>query len=530
MINHVNNWEKANQEKNNKSVSDELERYKERVKTFEQRLNIDLSSHKKMIDSQIDDMIKEKLALKMQIDSVEQNLSNQIKEKESLLQTFTIFKNESKEKESKYQENEIDLENKIKELDHIVDKVGQSAQTVHIQHVAMHVIDDDETLILEEESQSKMSEKDVLLSVMNSSTLIDASVNVEMQRSESCDKCFNLDVELLKTQNAYNELLKRKEIVENAAQIPTATTVIPSMFKLDLDPIAPRFLRSKDEAPHAIIKCIKNIQVRLNATVCNVRIDNETEFVNHTLREFYENVSISNQTSVARTPQQNDVEAINTACYTQNRSLIRLCNNKTPYELMYDKKPDLSSLHVFGSLCYPTNDNVDLGKLNAKAYIGIFVSYAPAEKAFKIYKRRTQKIMDTIHVTFDELTTMASEHFNAPSTSIPSTQEPEQSPIISQGVEESPKTPHFHDDSHHETLHEDSTSQGSSSNVRPSHTPFELLGRWTKNHPIANMIGDPSRLVSTRKQLQTDVMRCYFDDFLTFVEPKNFKEATSEPS
>ncbi|GJX74587.1 hypothetical protein Tco_0313182 [Tanacetum coccineum] len=64
MINHVNNWEKANKEQNSESVTAELERYKERVKTFEQRLNIDLSSREKMIDSQMDDMIKEKLALK----------------------------------------------------------------------------------------------------------------------------------------------------------------------------------------------------------------------------------------------------------------------------------------------------------------------------------------------------------------------------------------------------------------------------------------------------------------------------------
>ncbi|GJZ02526.1 retrovirus-related pol polyprotein from transposon TNT 1-94 [Tanacetum coccineum] len=61
--------------------------------------------------------------------------------------------------------------------------------------------------------------------------------------------------------------------------------------------------RTKDEAPEAIIKCFKNIQVRLNATVCNVRTDNGTEFVNQTLREFYENIGISHQTSVARTPQ-----------------------------------------------------------------------------------------------------------------------------------------------------------------------------------------------------------------------------------
>ncbi|GJU96785.1 hypothetical protein Tco_1321541 [Tanacetum coccineum] len=124
--------EKANKEQNNESVTAELERYKERVKTFEQRLNIDLSSREKMIDSQMDDMIKEKLALKEQVDSLEQNLSKQIKEKECLLQTFTVFKSESKEKEDKYMENEIDLEKKIKELDNIIFKVGQSAQTVHM--------------------------------------------------------------------------------------------------------------------------------------------------------------------------------------------------------------------------------------------------------------------------------------------------------------------------------------------------------------------------------------------------------------
>ncbi|GKE33238.1 retrovirus-related pol polyprotein from transposon TNT 1-94 [Tanacetum coccineum] len=118
-----------------------------------------------------------------------------------------------------------------------------------------------------------------------------------------------------------------------------------------------RFLRTKDEAPEDIIKCIKNIQVHLNSTVCNVRTDNRTKFVNQTLREFYENVGISHQTSVARTPQQNGVvkrqnrtlvqaartmlifskapvflwaKAINTACYTQNRSLVRLRYNKIP--------------------------------------------------------------------------------------------------------------------------------------------------------------------------------------------------------
>nr|GEV06193.1 retrovirus-related Pol polyprotein from transposon TNT 1-94 [Tanacetum cinerariifolium] len=197
-----NGQAKANKEQNNESVTAELERYKERVKTFEQRLNIDLSSCKKMIDSQMDDMIKEKIALKEQVDSLEQNLSKQIKEKECLLQTFTVFKNKSKEKEDKYMENEIDLEMKIKEIDNILFKVGQSAQLVHVltkpqvfydnihkqalgyqnpfhlkkvqrtkptlydgivisdKHIVMHVIDDEETLILEEKSRSRILTED----------------------------------------------------------------------------------------------------------------------------------------------------------------------------------------------------------------------------------------------------------------------------------------------------------------------------------------------------------------------------------
>nr|GEU95349.1 putative ribonuclease H-like domain-containing protein [Tanacetum cinerariifolium] len=151
-----------------------------------------------------------------------------------------------------------------------------------------------------------------------------------------------------------------------------------------------RFLRSKDEAPKANIKCIKNIQVYLNATVHNVRTNNGTKFVNQTLREFYENVGVSHQTFVARTPQQNGVveraEAINTAYYAQNHSLIRLQYNKTQYDLMQNKKHDLSFFHVFGALCYPTNDNDDLGTINmglwhSKDTDMSLIAYADADHA-----------------------------------------------------------------------------------------------------------------------------------------------------
>nr|GEY22558.1 retrovirus-related Pol polyprotein from transposon TNT 1-94 [Tanacetum cinerariifolium] len=197
-----------------------------------------------------------------------------------------------------------------------------------------------------------------------------------------------------------------------------------------------KFLRSKDETPTFIIKFLKMIQVRLNVPVRRIQTDNGTEFVNQTLRDYYEEVGISHETSVARSPQQNGVverrnrtlieaartmliyaqaplfpwaEAVATTCFTQNRSIIRIRHGKTPYELLHSKLLDLSFFHVFGALCYPTNYSENLGKLQPKADIGIFIGYAPTKKAFHIYNRPTRRIVETIHVDFNELIAMASE-------------------------------------------------------------------------------------------------------------------------
>nr|GEV95639.1 hypothetical protein [Tanacetum cinerariifolium] len=102
-------------------------------------------------------------------------------------------------------------------------------------------------------------------------------------------------------------------------------------------------------------------------------------------------------------------EAAATICYTQNRSIIQRHHRKIPYELLHDRKPDLSYLHVFGALFYPNNNSKNLVKLQAKANIGIFIRYAPKKKAYHIYNQRTQKIIETIHVDFDELTAVASK-------------------------------------------------------------------------------------------------------------------------
>ncbi|GJW21594.1 retrovirus-related pol polyprotein from transposon TNT 1-94 [Tanacetum coccineum] len=201
-----------------------------------------------------------------------------------------------------------------------------------------------------------------------------------------------------------------------------------------------KFLRSKDETPEFIIKFLTQVQVRLNSTFRNIQTDNGTEFVNQKLKSYHEDFGVTHQTSVTHTLQQNNVvkrknwtlvevartmlifskaplflwaEAVATTCYTQNRSLICSCHNKTPYELLHVRKPNLKYLHVFGALCYPTNNSEDLGKLKPKADIGIFIGYSPAKKAYRIYNRWTRLIMETIHVEFDKLTSMASKQFSS---------------------------------------------------------------------------------------------------------------------
>ncbi|GJY20712.1 retrovirus-related pol polyprotein from transposon TNT 1-94 [Tanacetum coccineum] len=127
-----------------------------------------------------------------------------------------------------------------------------------------------------------------------------------------------------------------------------------------------KFLRSKDETQEFVVKLLKQLQVGLNKT------NGVVERRNCTLVEAAQTMLIFSKASMFLW-----TEAVATACYTKNRSLIHTLHNKTPYELVHDKKPDLSFLRVFGALCYPTNDSEDLGKLKAKADIGFFVGPTP---------------------------------------------------------------------------------------------------------------------------------------------------------
>nr|GEY40132.1 hypothetical protein [Tanacetum cinerariifolium] len=163
------------------------------------------------------------------------------------------------------------------------------------------------------------------------------------------------------------------------------------------------FLRTKDETPEVIKNFLKKIYVRLQAPVIIVP-KRVVKRKNRTLVEAARTMLIFSHASLFLW-----AEAIATACYTQNRSIIHRRFNKTPYELIQGKKPDISYLYVFGALCYSKNDCDDIGKLGAKGDIGFFIEYSANSVAYRVYNRRTKKIMETMNVTFDELLAMVFE-------------------------------------------------------------------------------------------------------------------------
>ncbi|GJX72981.1 retrovirus-related pol polyprotein from transposon TNT 1-94 [Tanacetum coccineum] len=295
-----------------------------------------------------------------------------------------------------------------------------------------------------------------------------------------------------------------------------------------------------------------------------IRTNNETEFVNQTLREYYEKIDISHETSVARSPQQNGVierrnrtlieaartmliyakallflwtEAVATACYTQNHSIIHLRHDKTPYELLHDKPPDLSfSMYLvhfvirqtiartwdilfqpmFDELLTPS-PSVDLPAPEVIAPIDEVVAPVPAVS------------------TGSPSSTIVDQ--DAPSPSNSQTTPETQPPVIPNDVEEDNhdiEVAHMGNDPYFGIpIPEIPSDQSSSSDsihtiVHPDHQISEHNSKWTKDHPLENIIGELDRPVSTRLQLHEQALFCYYDAFLTVVEPKTYKDALTQ--
>nr|GEX51990.1 retrovirus-related Pol polyprotein from transposon TNT 1-94 [Tanacetum cinerariifolium] len=267
-------------------------------------------------------------------------------------------------KEEKIKKELEEIETINIELDHMVTKLVTKNE--HLKQTYKQLYDSIKSLRVRSKEQ-----RDALIKQLNIKSAENSNLNASLQEKV-------LVITALKDTLSK---LKGKSVVNEAV---TLHPIDPELLKIDVAPLAPK-LQNNKTAHYDYLK--------------------HTQEETATLREIVENERLLNLLNTSL----DYACAVATACYTQNRSIIRLRHGKTPYELLHNKLPDLSFLHVFGALCYPTNDSENLGKLQPKADTEIFIGYAPTKKAFQIYNRRTRRIVETIHVDFDELTAMDSE-------------------------------------------------------------------------------------------------------------------------
>nr|GEW08387.1 hypothetical protein [Tanacetum cinerariifolium] len=229
---------------------------------------------------------------------------------------------------------------------------------------------------------------------------------------------------------------------------------------------------------------------------------------------------------------------------------------------MNKRKPNIRFFRVFGCRCYLLNDYEDVGKLKAKGDIGVFVGYSKESAAFRIYNKRTRKIHKSVNVNFDEISKMASKQFSLePDLSNFNKREKSSNPLVSKVSKASKKDledlfQDFYDgleevilpqtntqlisnnmipngdeaSTSHNVFNERledayfdaSTSFHDPSNVYTYYQPYPHENKWTKDHPLHKIIGDPKSSVLTRGQLANS---CLFSCLLSSIEPANMGKA-----
>nr|GEU54837.1 hypothetical protein [Tanacetum cinerariifolium] len=274
-------------------------------------------------------------------------------------------------------------------------------------------------------------------------------------------------------------------------------------------------------------------------------------------------------------------EAITTACFTQNRLIIHKRFDKTPYELINKRKPNIKLFYVFGCRWYLVNDYDDVGKLKAKGDIGLFVGYSKESAAFRVYNKRTRKIHESVNVNFDKIYEMASKQFSLElGLSNLNKMGKSSNPTVSQNVETSnTKGEVFHEvsesfqgesssssinddvkQSSEEVIVPQTNTQSISNDMIPNvneaslshnvfnewledayfntsttfhdtfdvHTfyqPYLHKTKWTKDHPLHKIIGDPKSNVRIRGQLANS---CLFACLLSSIKPANVGKALKD--
>ncbi|GJY06016.1 putative ribonuclease H-like domain-containing protein [Tanacetum coccineum] len=191
------------------------------------------------------------------------------------------------------------------------------------------------------------------------------------------------------------------------------------------------FLATKDETSDILKSFITGVENLIDQRVKVIRCDNGSKFKNKEMNQFCERKGIKREFSVARTPQQNGVaerknrtlieaartmladsklpttfwaEAVNTACYVQNRVLVTKPHNKTPYYTFFLGKNHFMLMRPFGCPVIILNTIDHLGKFDGKADEGFFIRYSINSKAFRVFNSRTRIVEENLHVQFSENT------------------------------------------------------------------------------------------------------------------------------
>nr|GEZ35335.1 retrovirus-related Pol polyprotein from transposon TNT 1-94 [Tanacetum cinerariifolium] len=290
-----------------------------------------------------------------------------------------------------------------------------------------------------------------------------------------------------------------------------------------------------------------------------------------TLHAYFAAEGMQHQTSVARTPEQNGVverrnrtlveaartmlsaakvplffwaEAIATACFTQNRSLVIPRHEKTPYHTINDRKPSVKFFHIFGSVCYIVRDGENLDKMKEKGAECIFVGYSNQSKPYRVFNKRTRVIMESIHVNFDELPQMASDHVVTTSNKLDLLFSPMFDELLNGSTKVVSKSsavktanaPNQRQQQNTTSLN-NQTTPATTCQV-PTQAPTvtspenihqaEMIEEYAQDHPLEQVIGNPSQSVRTRRQLESDGEMYMFALTLSQTEPKNIKEAMAD--
>nr|GEW87789.1 hypothetical protein [Tanacetum cinerariifolium] len=267
----------------------------------------------------------------------------------------------------------------------------------------------------------------------------------------------------------------------------------------------------------------------LQAPMFSVRTDRGTKFLNKTLNVFLKEEGIEHQISTARTPEQNGVvkrrnhtmveaartmlsasqlplffwaEAIATACYTQNRSIIIPTHDKTPYHIINVRKPSIKHLHIFGCICYITREGKNMDKIKEKEDQCILVGYSTQPKGYHVYNKRTRMIGSN-PLTNIQPTSAPSTHTNVHAEENNNAQAEE-----GEQVQDDEFTNPFCDPT--QEVVESSSHNIGNTNVPTFNQSQVFEYRWMKDHSLEQVRGNPSRPVQTRRQLATYPEMCMY--------------------